>query len=277
MGETWRFIHSGTSDPGWNMALDEAMICLHSEGKIPPTIRFYGWQPATLSVGYFQPVAQEIDMEAVRRHGLGFVRRLTGGRAVLHDRELTYSVVVSEAHPLMPRSVTEAYRVISTGLLLGFRNLGLDAAFSTPRSQEEKQSLIHPRSANCFDASSWYELIVEGRKVAGSAQTRQKGVILQHGSILMDIDTEKLFDLFLFKNERIKKRMQKSFASKAVSIDQLRPRKSTWDELQKAFQKGFAEGLNIRLEEADLTAEELELTDRLAREKYRNDAWNFRK
>jgi lipoate-protein ligase A len=93
--------------------------------------------------------------------------------------------------------VTEAYRVISEGILKGFHNLGLDAYFSVPTTEEDRESLKKPQSAVCFDASSWYELVVEGRKVAGSAQTRQKGVILQHGSILLDLDEDN-FSLFKF-------------------------------------------------------------------------------
>lgn len=127
-----------------------------------------------MSIGYFQKAEKEINLEAVKQYGLGFVRRPTGGRGVLHDKELTYSVIVSEEHPNMPKTVTEAYRVISEGILQGFRNLGLEAYFAIPRTEEEKAGLKNPRSAVCFDAPSWYELVVEGRKVAGSAQTRQK-------------------------------------------------------------------------------------------------------
>src|SRR5690606_24297004 len=175
--EVWRFIDSGHCSPEFNMALDEALLDWNSEGKIPPTVRFYGWNPPTLSIGYFQKVEREIDLDAVKKYGLGFVRRPTGGRGVLHDKELTYSVIVSEDHPEMPQTVTEAYRVISEGVLQGFRKLGLDAYFAIPRTAEEREGLKNPRSAVCFDAPSWYELVVEGRKVAGSAQTRQKGVI----------------------------------------------------------------------------------------------------
>ncbi|MCY9150159.1 biotin/lipoate A/B protein ligase family protein, partial [Bacillus haynesii] len=219
--ETWRFIDSGRQDPAFNMALDEALLYWHSENKIPPTIRFYGWNPPTLSVGYFQNIEKEINLDAVKKHGLGFVRRPTGGRGVLHDQELTYSVIVSEEHPEMPKTVTEAYRVISEGILEGFRELGLDAYFAIPRTEKEKQSLKNPRSSVCFDAPSWYELVVEGRKVAGSAQTRQKGVILQHGSILLDLDEDKLFDLFIYKNDRLRERMQRNFKQKAVAINEL--------------------------------------------------------
>ena len=105
----------------------------------------------------------------------------------------------------MPSTITEAYRVISEGLLEGFKLLGFDAYFAIPRSKE-REKLKQPRSAVCFDAPSWYELVVEGRKIAGSAQTRQKGVILQHGSLLQDVDIDELFDMFIFKNDRLKEK-----------------------------------------------------------------------
>jgi len=259
------------------MALDEALLEWHSEGKIPPTIRFYGWNPPTLSIGYFQKVEKEIDMEAVKKHGLGFVRRPTGGRGVLHDQELTYSVIVSEAHPKMPQTVTEAYRVISQGILEGFRFLGLDAYFAVPKTEEEKADLKNPRSAVCFDAPSWYELVVEGRKVAGSAQTRQKGVILQHGSILLDLDEEMLFRLFKYPNERVKERLRQNFKHKAVAINELTERKITLPEAKEAFFKGFEKGLEIVLEPYTLSAEEMAYVNELAEKKYASDEWNFKR
>ncbi|QAT54058.1 lipoate--protein ligase family protein [Bacillus licheniformis] len=275
--ETWRFIDSGRRDPAFNMALDEALLFWHSENKIPPTIRFYGWNPPTLSVGYFQNIEKEINLDAVKKHGLGFVRRPTGGRGVLHDQELTYSVIVSEEHPEMPKTVTEAYRVISEGILEGFRELELDAYFAIPRTEKEKQSLKNPRSSVCFDAPSWYELVVEGRKVAGSAQTRQKGVILQHGSILLDLDEDKLFDLFIYKNDRLRERMQRNFKQKAVAINELTKEKVTIEEASEAFKKGFEKGLNIHLEPYELTEEEMEFVEDLARTKYATDEWNYRR
>ncbi len=275
--EVWRFIDSGNSSPAFNMALDEALLDWHSEGKIPPVIRFYGWEPASLSIGYFQKVEKEIDLEAVKAHGLGFVRRPTGGRGVLHDHELTYSVIVSEDHPEMPKTVTEAYRVISEGILKGFHQLGLEAYFAVPKTDEERSALKNPRSAVCFDAPSWYELVVEGRKVAGSAQTRQKGVILQHGAILLDLDEDKLFSLFKYPNERVKERMKSAFKNKAVAINDISPRRITVEEAKEAFYKGFAEGLNIELESYQLSEEELEYVNKIAKERYENDEWNFKR
>lgn len=281
MTPTWRFIHTGLRSPAENMAIDEAILTAHSEGLVPPTVRFYGWNPPTLSIGYFQKADNEVDFAEVERSGIGFVRRATGGRAVLHDKELTYSIIVSEDYPGMPTTVNEAYRVLSEGLVLGFRRLGLRAEMVSLASEEEKTKYSTAGSAACFDSPSWYELVVEGRKVAGSAQTRQKGVVLQHGSILLELDIEQLFSLLRFSSDKIKQRMMDSFARKAVAIGDvcreigLPP--VTLAQAEAAFQAGIAEGLGITLTESELTPYEQELADRLAREKYGQDEWNLKR
>ncbi|TDM04333.1 lipoate--protein ligase family protein [Macrococcus carouselicus] len=276
MTEQWLFINTKKQNPYFNMALDEALLNWVSEGKMQPVIRFYGWNPRTLSIGYFQKLEKEIDIEKVKANDIGLVRRTTGGRGVLHDKELTYSVVVPESHPDMPQAVTEAYRVISNGLLEGFKELGFDAEFAIPRTEEQKAKLRDPRSSVCFDAPSWYELVVEGRKVAGSAQTRQKGVILQHGSILQDIDTNELFDLFIYKNPRMREKMQNAFSDKAVAINDLSDRHVTIKEMEEAFHKGFEKGLGIELVPYELTNEQLEEVYQIA-DKYMSDEWTYRR
>ncbi|MGN5881848.1 lipoate--protein ligase family protein [Staphylococcus simulans] len=276
MTETWNFINSGSHDPFYNMAMDEALLNFVSRGEIDPVIRFYTWDPATLSIGYFQRLKKEIDIEKVKEKGYGLVRRQTGGRGVLHDKELTYSVIVPESHPNMPNTVTEAYRVISQGLLEGFKLLGFDAYFAVPRSKEEREKLKQPRSSVCFDAPSWYELVVEGRKIAGSAQTRQKGVILQHGSILKDIDIDDLFDMFIFKNDRLKDKMKQAFIDKAVAINDISDKTVTLEEMETAFEKGFQKGLNINFKPLELNEKQKQEIDELA-EKYKSEEWTYRK
>lgn len=274
--EKWLYVNSGPRSASYNMALDEALLNWHSEGLIPPVIRFYEWAPATLSIGYFQRVARDIDFDAVRANGLGFVRRPTGGRAVLHDQEITYSVIVSESHPKMPATVTEAYRVISEGLLEGFIALGLDAYFSVPDTEEKRADLKKPKSAVCFDAPSWYELVVAGKKVAGSAQTRQKGVILQHGAILLALDEEKLLSVFKFDSEEHRERMRTKLPEKAVAINRLMNREVSFTECKEAFTRGFEKALEIELVPYELTEEQVAYVEALEKEKYANDEWNFK-
>lgn len=283
MAETvWRWIRSGERTPADNMAIDEAMLIAHSEGRTPPTVRFYGWAPATLSIGYFQKAEDEVDFAELNRQGIGFVRRPTGGRAVLHDRELTYSMIVSEHYPDMPTTVNEAYRVLSEGLVRGFQRLGLRAEMVNLGMAEEKAKYASTAgSAACFDSPSWYELVVEGRKIAGSAQTRSRGVILQHGSILLEMDVDVLFSLLRFSNERVKERLKQSFHTKAVAINDIcrmmgRPAVA-YEEAEAAFRDGIGEGLGVRLEEGELTEYEQELAKRLSEEKYGSDDWSFKR
>ncbi len=278
----WRFIHTGHRSPAENMAIDEAILIAHSEGRVPPTLRFYGWNPPTLSIGYFQRAEQEIDLPALAARGYGFVRRSTGGRAVLHDKELTYSLVVSESYRGISGSITEAYRTLSMGLLHGFRNLGLEAEMVTPCCKDRPAAgSKRDGSPACFDSPSWYELVVEGRKIAGSAQLRTKGVVLQHGSIPLEMDADALFELLRFPSEPVKERQKQAFIRKAVSINQLLEAKEKEtvgiEKVERAFLDGFAGGLDISFVLSGLTAYEEELASRLVKEKYGSPSWNLRR
>ncbi|RYL93561.1 biotin/lipoate A/B protein ligase family protein [Sporolactobacillus sp. Y61] len=268
----WSFMDSGRQTPAYNMALDEYLLNRGAGGRKKPVLRFYGWDPPGLSIGYFQKTKGRISSEGIRRHGIKLVRRLTGGQAVLHHHELTYSVLIPEDDPDMPGSVVGAYRLISEGLLKGFSHLGLHAELAIP---EKKKS--HSHSPVCFEEASWYELVVEGRKAAGSAQTRQKGMILQHGSIPIDIDREELFDCFIYPNNRVRDRARQAFLHKAVTIDEIARRRITLDEVKQAFYQGFEQGLGIKLETEGITRAEEEQVRILARTKYETDAWNWKR
>lgn len=266
----WLFIDSGIQSPAYNMALDEYLLECGAKGRKQPVLRFYGWNPPGLSIGYFQKTSGRIDLDGVHKRGAVCVRRLTGGLAVLHHDELTYSVIIPEDYPDMPRSVVGAYRVLSRGLLEGFRTLGLDADLAIP---ENKLGSSH--SPVCFEEASWYELVVEGRKAAGSAQTRQKGMILQHGSIPITVDEDELFDCFQYANERIKERAKRAFSGKAAALEDLLGRKVSIDEVKQAFYHGFEKGLGIHLNPLVLTEEDKREVLLLARNKYETDQWNL--
>lgn len=272
----WRVINTGFNDPAFNMALDEADIILTSQGKIPPTIRFYGWLPASISIGYFQKMRDEIDVEACQARGIGIVRRVTGGRAVLHDDELTYSLTVPDSHPMFPPTVIESYKVISQGILRGLEVLDIPAEMVSLEGKDRSALNPHNSSA-CFDAPSWYEIAVDGKKLVGSAQNRQQGVILQHGSILNTMDVEKLFSVLRFSSDRIKQRMKRIFTAKATCIEDVLGYRYPYQRMIKAFTQGFQEALEIELDPGELTQEELELTQKLMVEKYGNEEWNFRR
>jgi lipoyl(octanoyl) transferase len=269
---TWRFLPYQAYSAAENMAIDQAVMELVSEKKVPPTLRFYGWRVPTLSIGYFQKAKKEVNLSYIKEKNLGFVRRMTGGRAVLHDKELTYSVIVPEEDPIMPKTVSESYRVISQGLLEGFKALGLDAYLSDPQKTKKEHM-----SAACFDSPSDYELVIDGKKVAGSAQTRQHGVVLQHGSILMDFDEDLLFTLLVFPSERVRQRLKEQFLQKAVAINRILSYPVSLDEVIQAFYEGFQKGIGVELQPGELTPEEKERVQARIRERYDSDDWNLRR
>lgn len=184
----WRLLFDQPSHAAWNMAADEAMLVALSNGEILPTLRFYGWNPPAVSIGYFQKLNTEIDIAACAEQGIDVVRRLTGGRAVLHEAELTYSLVVREDTPNIPTSVTESYLFFSRAIVAGLQQLGVTAQMQQPEPQ--RRQIRSVSSAACFDAPSHYEITVGGRKLVGSAQVRRDGVLLQHGSILLTLYPE---------------------------------------------------------------------------------------
>lgn len=272
----WYFINSGKKSGGYNMALDECLIKWQSEEGFSPTLRFYEWENPTVTIGYFQK-NQEISLEALEKYNGEFVRRQTGGRSVLHHEELTYSVIVPENYPNMPVTVSEAYKVISMGILEGFMLLGLDAEFSVPKTSEEKDELKKPSSAVCFDAPSWYEVVVNDKKIAGSAQTRQKGSILQHGSIPLNIDVNMLYDLYIFSSDAVRNKMKKRFLERATWINAESTTPKSMDELYIAFKEGFEIGLDIELVPYELTEAQEQEVQELAKTKYSSEEWNLRK
>lgn len=260
----WRLIRDGYHDGATNMAVDEAIMLAHARGEVPPTLRFYGWRPPALSLGYAQKAEREVDVEACRRAGVDVVRRPTGGRAVLHDREVTYSVVISTA--LFPGSVVETYRRLSAGLVEGLRLLGLQAEV------QEGPPRAGLRSAACFDSPSWYELVVEGKKVVGSAQVRRLGVLLQHGSVPLEFSPAQLVGLLRLP-AGWRARLQEDLAAHAAGLCALGP-PVTFAGVCDALAEGFRRALGLELEERGLTAHEQEEAARLREEKYATWEWN---
>lgn len=270
----WRVLDTGSLTGPENMAIDEAIARAHGRGEVPPTLRFYGWKPAAVSIGYFQSMTKEVDLDAVRAGGYGYVRRPTGGRLIFHHLELTYSVSIREE--LLPGGVVETYRELSRGLLEGLRLLGGEAELS---GGEDDPRRVNPGGFNtaCFDTASAYELQVKGRKVAGSAQTRKDGVILQHGAILLDMDEDLLFSLMRLPEGAPREKLMERFRSKATTIREVLGRPVEYEEAREAFSEGFRKGLGLTLQSGDLTIAEQDEAVRLVVEKYGSEAWNLKK
>lgn len=179
----WRLIDSGPAAGPWNLALDEAIFHAVRTGRTPPTLRLYRWSAPTLTIGYAQDLERDVDSAACRALGIAVIRRITGGRAVLHDAEVTYSVSAPEGLPGFAAGLGEACRLIATGLLAGLRLLGLEGARPATGPERAQRSPRHP---GCFATVGRHEIEIAGRKLIGSAQRRARGAFLQQGSILLE-------------------------------------------------------------------------------------------
>ncbi len=273
----FRLLDTGRLSGAMNMALDEAILEHVAKNKSLPTIRFYAWERPTLSLGYFQRFLRDVNMDGIKNKGFDLVRRMTGGRAVLHDQELTYSVIIPGDHEWAKASVVESYHYLSFALRDGFRNLGVEAEIVSLADEDKREALPAAGSAACFDSPSWYELVVGGKKIAGSAQVRAHDGLLQHGSLLLDMDVDDLFSVLKFRSVELMNKSKEDFLTRAVSVKQLTGKNITWDEATKAFADGFQSGLGIDLVSQRLLDEEWELAKSLARDKYSTEEWTKRR
>lgn len=274
MAEEFRLFIDPPADAAWNMACDEAMLQGVIKGRCPPTLRFYQWNPAAISIGYFQKAKQELYLDRCRVNRIDVVRRLTGGRAVLHSAEVTYSVVIPETYSGISTSVTKAYLFFSRAIIAGLSGLGIGAVISPIK----KGSLggEQGRSAVCFDAPSSYEILIQGKKAVGSAQVRQQGAVLQHGSIVLDFS----FDLVtkLISNSRLVSNALavEELSNRAIGLNQATGQKLTFIEVVSALRQGFAEQCNMNLVPGQRTEWELALIETLKKNKYGCEQWNYR-
>ncbi|HIU64933.1 MAG TPA: lipoate--protein ligase family protein [Candidatus Avacidaminococcus intestinavium] len=267
----WRLLQTGALSAAENMAIDEAILLGYSKKTSPPTIRFYTWQPAAVSIGYFQHSDAEIDFAACQKQGIDVVRRLTGGRAVLHDEELTYSIVVGEDYPEIPMTVTASYRYLSQGLMNGLAKIGVQAQMTKPQAAYAHKTQM-PSSAACFDAPSHYELTVQQKKLIGSAQVRKYGVILQHGSILTAFSADKLVSILKLEDER-RQQIKAMLRQRVVDLQTVLGYRVRVEELVQVLAASFSETLAIELVDGGLTAEEKACAAELLVNKYQNNAW----
>ncbi len=185
---TWDYIDSGPNIAAYNMAVDEELLARAQAGEHTPVLRFYTWNPPAVSLGRFQKIEEAVDAEACRKHGFDIVRRITGGRAVLHKDELTYCVVARTDNALFPPDVHGTYRVIAAALLAGLKNLGIPVEMVSRGGRHANLVDKNAKDPACFSSPSWYEIVVNGKKLVGSAQRRLSGAFLQHGSILISYD-----------------------------------------------------------------------------------------
>lgn len=266
---TWRLLITPPLDGATNMAIDEAILYALAAGHGQPTLRFYEWTPPCLSLGYNQHYT-EVDETACRSLGYTWVRRATGGRAILHTDELTYSIVTRRDDPRVKGDIVESYRALSRGLLAGLNLLGvpaLQAKGDRPRNPNQ--------GAACFDTPSHYEVTLNGKKLVGSAQVRRKGMVLQHGTLPLRGDITRIFEVLALSPGE-KERLGQQLLARATTLETELGVGASFREAAEALAQGFGQALHLQFEPGELTKEEQALADRLRTEQYANEAWNKR-
>lgn len=247
-----RLLLTGKRSGYWNMALDEAILSKVGAGESPPTLRLYGWVPPCVSIGYFQGLREEVDLEECFREGVEVVRRLTGGGAVFHDKEITYSIIAKEKE--FPKDVMKSYQKICSGLTAGFANLGVKSEFAPLN-----------------------DILSGGKKISGNAQTRRMGCVLQHGTVLLDVDVERMFSLLKVPNEKVRDKMVKSVKERVTSVRHVLKQEVAFSKAEEAFADGFASALNLKLTKGKVKQAEARLADELVESKYSTLEWNNRR
>lgn len=265
----WRVIIESEFTTGRrNMAIDGAILEAVSQGLQPPTLRLYGWKPMCLSLGYGQRI-REVDMDGLRDQGWHLVRRPTGGKAILHGDELTYSVSLPIEHPLAYGDVVESYRRISRGLLQALQYVGL-----SPKSEHQGDGLRDKtKGPVCFEVPSHYEITVNDRKLIGSAQVRRKEGILQHGTLPLYGDVGRICDALAF--ETIEERLQQkdNVRNRAVTLAGVMDNPPSWETAAFAVERGFSEEFDLEMVRGNLSMWELEQTEDLLVEQFDNPDW----
>ncbi len=266
--DSWNLILSPPLPGAMNMAIDETLVEAAAAGRRAPTVRLYAWAPPCLSLGHAQPAA-DADSDALRNLGWDLVRRPTGGRAILHTDELTYSIVARDSHPLMAGGVLPSYRRLSRGLVAAMQALGASVEAEAEYPQDDTPGPV------CFEVPSNYEITFEGRKLMGSAQLRRRGVVLQHGSLPLAGDIARIVRA-LRVTHGTPTEMEARVRARALTLSEALGRDVEWSEAARAIAEGLARALSLHLESSQLTADETQRAEVLASQKYAHAAWTHR-
>lgn len=250
----FRFLETGANHAAFNMGLDEAILESVAAGAEPPTLRLYAWKPRAVSIGYFQGARDEVDLERCAELGIDVVRRLTGGGAVFHADELTYSIVVPDSHPLVRGEILDSYRSLCAGVIEGLAGLGVPAEFAPLN-----------------------DIVSGGKKLSGNAQTRRRGYVLQHGTVLLGVDLETMFTALLVPSEKLKGKLIEDVKARVSSVSDFLGRIVGYDEAVPAFARGFSSALGGSGPRTVPSDAELARARALASERFASPEWTFKR
>jgi len=268
---SWRLLLSPASNGAWNMAVDEAILEATTRGDVLPTLRLYAWDPACLSLGYAQPI-NDVDQARLEDFGWDLVRRPTGGRAILHTDELTYSVCGSEQEPILAGDILSSYQKLSSAILAALQQIGLGVQ-ALP--QEDNTSNKTPEPV-CFEIPSNYEITAEGKKLVGSAQARRRGGVLQHGTLPLYGDLTRIVQVLTFPDSASRTKAAERLLSRATTVESAIGGLVSWQQAADSFIQAFSETLHLELIRGELTQAEQQLAEELVKDKYGNPDWTNR-
>lgn len=267
----WRLIESPPSNGAWNMAFDEALLEAVGAGESLPVLRLYDWQPPCLSLGHAQSFS-DVDVRALASRCWEVVRRPTGGKAILHTDELTYSIIAPLSEPRVSGGVLESYATLSRALLRALELLGLspraDAQYPLPAGSKG--------GPVCFQVPSNYEITVDGKKIIGSAQARRREGVLQHGALPLFGDLERITSVLAFQSEAERGQAAVRLLARAATVFTITGKIITWRQAADAFRAAFEEQLQIKFEPDQPTIKELDRAEELVKTKYAHPAWTER-
>ena len=263
----WRLILSDPTSGPMNMALDEAILEAVRNDQVPPTLRFYSWNPPCLSLGYAQPV-DDADRSAIKELGWDLVRRPTGGKAILHTDEITYSISASADHPVFEGGVLSSYKRISLALIAGLERLGMEPELNVARPLE-------PSSENpvCFQNPGAFEIAVAGKKLVGSAQLRRSGAVLQHGSLPIQGELGRICLALRYPDEHDRKQAMEQVSHHATTIKQVMGESPAWSEMAEHLTAGFEQTLQLNLSRLDPSQQEISRSHEILEKRYSHPDW----
>jgi len=253
------------------MAVDESILEHIYRGEAQPTLRLYSWNPPCLSLGHAQSF-NDVDVARLKPHGWDVVRRVTGGRAILHTDELTYSVTGSAEEPVLSGGVLESYNRLAQALLHAVQSLSVPVEMKEHEDGHTQQNL----NPVCFEVPSTYEITVDGKKLIGSAQARKKEGVLQHGSLPLTGDLTRICDALIFENESARETAKERLLARATTVESVLGVGTDWETAAQAFVKGFEAKLGIHFQRGEMSQSEIQRTEELVKEKYAHPSWTER-
>ncbi len=278
----WRLIITPPAHGALNMAVDESILEHIGRGEAVPTLRLYAWNPPCLSLGHAQSFS-DVDIHRLKQRGWEVVRRATGGRAILHTDELTYSVIAPSNEPSVEGSILESYNRLAQALLFAVKNLELPVEMKEGVTQDvvltgeavSKDGILRNNPV-CFEVPSTYEITVDGKKLIGSAQARKKEGVLQHGSLPLTGDLTRICQALVFENESAREQASQRLLQRATTVESALGVEISWEKAAQAFVHAFEAQLGLSFERGELSASESERAEELVKEKYAHPAWTER-